>query len=68
MVYKTFDRSLYQKNDKKGKEFATKILKQIYPEHRIIEGSQFGVDLKVFDKDNTLVKNVEVEEIGRAHV
>ena len=59
--YKKFDKSLYQENDKKGKEFAVKVLKQLYPEHRIIEGSQFGVDLKVFDKDNNLVKNVEVE-------
>lgn len=61
MAYKKFDRSLYQENDKKGKEFAIKILNKLYPEHKIVEGTQFGVDLKVYDKEDNLVKNVEVE-------
>ena len=36
-------------------------MNSFYPEHKIVEGAQFGVDLKVYDKEDNLVKNVEVE-------
>ena len=61
IVRKKFNKLLYEENDKKGKEFATKVLSKFYPELTIIEGSKFGVDLKILSPDNVLVYTVEVE-------
>ena len=61
-MYKKFDKKLFEENDKKGKDFVIKILKKMYPNHNIIEGDKFGVDLKVIDpKYNTIFITAEVE-------
>jgi hypothetical protein len=61
-MYKKFDKKLHEENDKKGKEFAVKIIQKIYPNYNIVEGSKFGVDLKVVDpKDCTVHREIEIE-------
>ena len=63
MINKTkrFNKKLWKENDKKGKEFATSILKKIYGNNiKIVEGVEYGVDLKLFE-DDTLIKTAEVE-------
>ena len=58
---KRFNKKLWKENDKKGKEFATSILKKIYGNNiKIVEGVEYGVDLKLFE-DDTLIKTAEVE-------
>ena len=58
---KKFNKKLWRENDKKGKEFATSILKKIYGNNiKIVEGVEYGVDLKLFE-DDTLIKTAEVE-------
>ncbi len=50
---KRFNKKLWEENDKKGKEFATSILKKIYGNSiKIVEGVEYGVDLKLFNEDN----------------
>ena len=61
MIRKKFNKLLYEQNDKKGKEFATKVLNKLYPALKIIEGSKFGVDLQILDTNNSIVKTAEVE-------
>jgi hypothetical protein len=63
MINKTkrFNKKLWKENDKKGKEFATSILKKIYGNNiKIVEGIEYGVDLKLFEND-ILIKTAEVE-------
>jgi len=63
MINKTkrFNKKLWKENDKEGKEFATSILKKIYGNNiKIVEGVEYGVDLKLFE-DDTLIKTAEVE-------
>ena len=63
MINKTkrFNKKLWKENDKKGKEFATSILKKIYGNNiKIVEGTEYGVDLKLFE-DDILIKTAEVE-------
>ena len=58
---KRFNKKLWKENDKKGKEFATSILKKIYGNNiKIVEGTEYGVDLKLFE-DDILIKTAEVE-------
>jgi hypothetical protein len=59
---KRFNKKLWKENDKKGKEFATSMLKKIYGNNiKIVEGIEYGVDLKLFNEDNILIKTAEVE-------
>jgi len=59
---KRFNKKLWEENDTKGKEFATFILKKIYGDNiKIEEGTKYGVDLKLFNGDNILIKTAEVE-------
>ena len=59
---KRFNKKLWEENDTKGKEFATFILKKIYGDNiKIEEGTEYGVDLKLFNGDNILIKTAEVE-------
>ena len=58
---KRFNKKLWEENDTKGKEFATFILKKIYGNNiKIVEGVEYGVDLKLFE-DDILIKTAEVE-------
>jgi len=61
IVRKKFNKLLYEQNDKKGKEFVTKLLNKAYPDLTIIEGSKFGVDLQILDNNNEIVYTAEVE-------
>tara|TARA_R110002051_G_C8463587_1_gene458810 strand:+ start:156 stop:602 length:447 start_codon:yes stop_codon:yes gene_type:complete len=59
---KKFNKKLWIENDKRGKEFAISLLKNIYNNNiKIIEGEKYGVDLKIFNKNNVLIKTAEVE-------
>jgi len=58
---KKFNKKLWVENDKRGKEFAISLLKNIYNNIKIIEGEKYGVDLKIFNGSNILIKTVEVE-------
>tara|TARA_R100000742_G_C4223266_1_gene46499 strand:- start:161 stop:607 length:447 start_codon:yes stop_codon:yes gene_type:complete len=59
-TYKTFNARLHAENDGKGKTFASKILKSMYPDCKIVEGDKYGVDLKII-KDDQIIKKAEVE-------
>jgi len=61
IVRKKFNKLLYEQNDKKGKEFVTRLLNKLYPDLNVIEGSKFGVDLKILDSNNEIVYTAEVE-------
>ncbi len=60
-TYKKFDSNLYLENDRKGKEFAIKVLNKLYPNKKIVEGSKFGVDILIKNENEEVIKTAEVE-------
>jgi hypothetical protein len=62
MTTKTFDQNLYNKYDSKARQAAKKFINKKHPNLRVVDNpNKYGIDLLLYDSENKLVGEVEVE-------